>query len=356
MQRRAEQPPHLSTSSAPRRGRDESCILIGPPSAGKTCLLAALEPACYAGPLDDDGQLSLRHGFSVDGQSLLSRYAVDWIARDEDPPLTLSCLDYRLEVAVQVRRPGFRPTQRVTTIHCTDSPGSLLFPERDAHVDAAMRNRLLKQAKAATSIILTVDSTACSAERVERQLRPILDSITRLSDDEMPQGSWRRFLRWLPLQPQEGRRVPLATSRFLILLTQIDKLAHLLSQRLGEQGLDVSPLAVANAIDPIALALELIGERNLRRIWSVMGRRARLAVGVSSARGFLRDSSGQTFTEWSAGRDAQERLGAWSSFGVYEALRFITTGRCGGPVKRVHDLSELVRERALPLDSFPFMR
>ncbi|WP_224250137.1 hypothetical protein [Hyalangium gracile] len=329
--------------------------MIGPPRAGKTCVLAALEPACYAGPLDDDGQLNLRHGFTVDGQSLLSGYTVDWVTRDEDPHSTLGCTDYMLEVTVQARRPGFRSSQRVTTIQCTDTPGDLLFPKQGTQVNVDLRNRLLGQAKEASSIILVLDSTASSAELVERQLRSILDSITSLSGPENP-GFWRRLLRWIPQRPQVGRHVPLASVRFLILLTQIDKLAHSVSRQLREQDLDVSPLAVAKAIDPVALALELIGERNLRRIWSVMGRRARLAVGVSSARGFLRGSSGQTFTEWSAGRDAQERLGAWSSFGVYEALRFITTGRCGGPVKRVHDLSELVRERALPLDSFPFMR
>jgi hypothetical protein len=339
-----------------RRGREESCIVIGPPGAGKTCLLAALEPACYTGPLDEDGQLNLCHGFSVDGQSVLSRYAADWIARDEQPPSTPSCLTYTLEVATQRRRLGLRGAQRVTTIQCTDSPGNVLFPELDDPLDEAERNRLLMQAKKATSIILMVDATSSSAELIERQLRPILDHITSPADDENPPGLWRRLLHRLSPRTQAGRRFPLATSRFLILLTQIDKLAHTLAQQLGAQDVDISPLAVAKAIDPVALASELIGESNLRRIGSVMGHRARLAVGVSSARGFLRDSGGQTFAEWSTGRAAQERLGAWNSFGVYEALRFIATGRCGGPIKRVHDLNELVRERALPLDSFPFMR
>jgi hypothetical protein len=358
---RPQQP--TATHAAARRAREESCIMIGPSGAGKTCILAALDPACYASPVDDSRQLGLRYDFTFERQSPLSRYAVDWVADGQPPPATENCYDFMLKFTQSVRKLFRSPQLAVTTIHCTDSPGGVLFPTRAdldvSRVDVQTRERLLAQAALATSIVLVIDSTAPACDLIELHLRSILDRIVSSpSREELPQPLRIRILDgiWPQRRSRADRRIFLPTSRFLILLTKIDRLALKLSQQLKKQGVDASPLAVANAIDPVALACELIGERNLRRIWAVMRRQARLAVGISSVTGFVRDEEGQTFLDWCDGRDAEERLDAWTSFGVYEALRFITTGQCGGPVQQVHAEADLILEQALRLDSFPFTR
>ncbi|MFP2924675.1 hypothetical protein ACLESO_05545 [Pyxidicoccus sp. 3LG] len=344
-------------------------MVIGPSGAGKTSTLAALDAACYTSPVDDGRRLSLRHYVTGERRSQLSRFIVDWIADGRHPPATESYRDFMLEVATHLQGRGFRPSQLVVTrFHCTDSPGGALFPMRADlaanRVDAASRSALVAQAQAASSIIFVIDSTRPATDVIELNLQPTLDDVARSSPgEELPQPFGVRLLERLRLlrRPRSDRRTRLAASRFLILLTKVDALAHSYSRQLEKQGVKASPLEVANAMDPVALARELIGERNLRRIWGALGRRARLAVGLSSVTGFVRDaecraSLDQTFLEWGANRAPQERLLAWSSFGVYEALRFITTGECGGPVKQVYSEADLTLERALPLDSFPFTR
>jgi GTPase SAR1 family protein len=350
-------------SAPPHEGatRDESCVLIGPSNAGKTCMLAAINAACYGEAADPDCTLSVVSTAEHDDEDRLAHYVVEWIGRGVSPPATEQLRNYELEIATRIRGGLLRPAELIaTTIRCADAPGGALFAARsdidDGRTDQDVLRRLVGHARNATNLVLVFDSQNPTVDLVELHLPPLLDRLSEsLPREALKQSLAVRALTRLGLMRWRdgGRRTRLRAKRVLLLLTKIDVLAERLSDQLCAQGVEASALAVAESLDPLPLALELLGARPLRRIMRAMDVDAELAVGVVSATGFVRDT-GESFSAWSRDRPEEERLRSWRSFGVQEAVLFMSTGRCVGPVRRVEYDTQLSLAGAHEVSEFPF--
>ncbi len=366
---RAAASPPSSAAPQPDQGprlrhaaRMETCVLIGPSNAGKTCTLVALNAACYVDPRGGDYTMSVLGDPTVDPDNRLARLAVEWVGRDDPPTVTEVAHTYKVEISTRIDARLFRPAQLVVTaLRCSDGPGGTLFPSRK-DLDGVQRvspeaiERALADARHATTIMLLLDAAAPAVDLVEMHLPRLLDRIAEsLPGDELPKQGAAGLLQRLGLgrgRPR-ARHMRLRASRFLLLLTKIDELAFVASRELARRSITASPLAVANAIDPLALALDRVGERTLRRIRRAIGVNADLAVGLASATGFCR-RDGASFLEWGRGRSSDERLRTWTPYGIHEALLFITTGRCVGPIQRIDSETELQLDRAFAVDTYPF--
>jgi AraC-like DNA-binding protein len=364
--------PNNTTSSDPRhegrpthedrsrwareRVREESCVFIGPSNVGKTCTLVALNSACYAESGESDCILAIINDPETNKEEHLAQHATNWIGFDQPPPATEQRQNYKVEISTHIPGRLFQPAQLiVTSLYVTDGPGGSLFPSRADSQGIAIEHKLVEQAAKATTLVLVIDSTAPAIELVERHLARRFDQISQSSPSEdLPQSDVVNFLDRLGLRRSRDvcRRTRLKASRFLLLLTKIDVLALTMSQQLQMEGVEISPLQVAKAIDPVGLAIELLGSRTLRRIRRAITVGASFAVGLSSTTGFHRES-GESFLEWCKGRPAADRFKAWTPYGIREALIYITTGHLGGSIQRIDSEAQL-SDRAISLASFPF--
>jgi hypothetical protein len=137
----------------------------------------------------------------------------------------------------------------------------------------------------------------------------------------------------------------------LLLLTKVDVLASATARQRAVAGQPVSAADVARAIDPLGLAIEVVGARTLLRLCRSIRADAEFAVGVCSASGFC--DRGAPFSRWSPGRTADERLRAWAPFGVSEVLQYIALGRCGRTVDRVTE-AEILGSQKIAIDGYAF--
>jgi len=335
--------------------------MLGPSKAGKTCALAAFEAACYVDAQDPTCTLGVTSDRDGDNDDPLGRFMVRWIGRDQPLPNTDHKRDYRVQVTTRVAGGMFRPERvHATWLHCGDGRGEDIFTIGDEASDTQSKEgeaRMLADARNATTLVLAVDSTAPALELIETHLQRRLDQIAEATSGEEPAHPiGYRLLRRLGLGatvPPPPWRRRLRAARFLLLLTKIDVLAEKAWQQLRRNGSRTTPFQIARSIDSIGLAMELLGERPLRRIRRAMGIDAKLAIGVASATGFHR--GGETFLSWSRGKDHDHRLREWSPYGIREALRFITTGACEGPVQLVGGESDLSLASPIPLQSNSFV-
>lgn len=325
----------------------QTWTLIGPAGAGKTSLVAAFDAACFARD-DGDGELSIawtRDGGHVDR---LQQAGQRWIARDVAPASTAQATAYSFELTVERPRRWFRPsTPVVRQLRCSEEPGQAMFPASEDPAEPVAPHRIGELSRA-TSLVIAVDATRLCAATIEASLPSLLD---RISSSRPGERGWRSTSRWLPgalgrRGPSTIRRTRLVARRVLILLTKIDLLADCLAQRSRDLGAPLSVAEAARALDPIALAFQVLGPRCVRRLYHALGRDADLAIGTSSACGFSPDGA-RTFHRWADGRSTQERVQAWEPFGVREALRFLATGHLGATLHRV-DASELEATTSLP--------
>ena len=127
----------------------------------------------------------------------------------------------------------------------------------------------------------------------------------------------------------------LNVDRFLLLLTQVDKLCHQLPQ-----GIDRT-VRFAEMIDPVEQARELLGVPVLKTIQNSLKPRAQFAVGVISAMGF-HPRTGDPFADVDGtplnldSESGEDILRRWTPFGIRDAIYFLATGKCRGRVKELH--------------------
>ena len=100
---------------------------------------------------------------------------------------------------------------------------------------------------------------------------------------------------------------------------------------------------LAFLIDPIQQARVVLGNTILPGLRAAMRPDATLAVGVTSAGGFLPDT-GEAFLSTQRERltTTDENLNDWQPFGVREVLRFLATGQEAPSIKIVSNRDLLV--------------
>lgn len=353
-------PPHVTAQpgaapdAPPRTAIDageNSCVMIGPSGSGKTTLLLAIGRACDL-PEDDSVKLE----FVAETQTAqLMRESVRRIAAGlQGPDVTLNRREqYPFSIHISARPSGLlaSPVEEDLYIVMSDIGGETLFPEEGGFVADRLSGRAAQvdAARQAQSLIFCVDAANPRGHFLEQEL-PVLFSemLTEVAVDvEVP---WQQRLRerFRPngrALPRRRRKRLLNVDRFLLLLTQTDRLCY---------GMTDARRFVA-MIEPVEQARDLLGPRLLNIINSSLKPGASFAVGVSSAWGF-NPLRGGPF----AGPDGRpillgsetprEVLKRWTPYGIRDAIYFIATGHCRGTVKRVQPADLLSDRKHQPIE------
>jgi hypothetical protein len=352
--------PASTPASPSSRTGDQTCVFVGPAGAGKTCVLATMDAVCYADAGAPTPGLSIMGDGDAKDVKRLLQDRMSWIARAAAPPPTLAETVYSLELTAPSGGGLLgRSHREVAYLRCMDTPGEQYFPllddSRGGACDSSISRGQVHQLAEADALVLVIDATQPCLATIEANLPRLLYRMATSISGEAPRQSHRsRILSRLGLLRAHAvpRRTRLSVQRVLLLLTKIDVLAAAMAREIARSGVIVSAVDVAWAIDPLGLAMELVGERTLRRLCRSIGADADFAVGMCSTSGFCGDS-GRAFSGWSPGRSPDERERAWTPFGVREALLYIALGRCERTVQRVTE-TEIYGGEKLAIHDYPF--
>jgi hypothetical protein len=345
-------------------------VLIGPSKSGKTTLLTAMERACQL-PVDDNLDLV----FSPHEEtSKLIRAAYHRIAGKErtvEASAVVSDFPFRIDLTCESNRFWIPDNEVDMDVVMSDGPGGHLFPIEATDLESErFRRVMVERISRAKAVVLCVDATDCNLPLVDTELGRLLAETTRPREIEhtirfrelmqnrvgVPvRDLKRRFMlgrnsrqrhhspgfhngNGNRARPNEnGTRVReqqcLVADRFLLLLTQIDKLCDRFPNEL-------LPIDVAKMIDPIAQARHLLGPSFLNRIFKAISPNGQVAIGICSSMGFHPDT-GTPFSNrfgipfsWPS-ELGNELLRSWTPFGVREAIYFMATGNCRGTVRKL---------------------
>jgi hypothetical protein len=337
-------------------------IMIGATMSGKTTLLLAIGRACH---LIDDESLELEFVPDERTGELMKEATERITGKKRGPDATVGKPDnYPFWIRVSAKPKSFweHPLDTDLYMVMSDGAGEYLLPAEDMDVASNQwRNELISIAQNATSIIFCIDVTAPSATILEKELPLLLSKITVPRTVDIEFTTQQRFQNWFhqrlnrvrrwfrrPLVPplRTKRSKPcLSVERFLLLLTQVDKLCYKMD----------NPARYAGLIDPVEQARDLLGIPLLNSIRSALKPGAAFAVGVNSAWGFRPD--GEPFADPDgtpinlADESGEDILKRWTPFGIRDAIYFIATGRCRGTVKQ---LTRKDLELARGLEPLPF--
>lgn len=320
-----------------RRNADEhSCVIIGPADSGKTTLLAALKRAC-----EQEAEDELNLGFVAEPETArlislaLGRMAKRQTARDS----TNDVQNYPFEINLRGKSPNFwsLPLRVKLSVTMNDSPGGAVFPTEDSPDLTDKRNLVLAAARNASSMILCVDITRPSVLMLQQQLSlafaEIVEERTVSARLHIKERLWNR----LHGVPNEESQLCLNVDRFLLMLTQVDKLCSKLSDSVKQT------VRIAEIIDPVEQARSLFGPELLKMIRNVLKPEADFAVGITSAFGF-NPLTGNSFFDIDGSPtplstdSGEDILRRWTPYGIRDAIYFLATGRARGTVKLLTSL------------------
>lgn len=370
-----------SDSADPSEGRGSSYVIIGPTKSGKTTLLTAIERACQL-PVDDGMDFS----FTSKGRTTnLIREAYRRIVEnDSGLESTKEIRDYPFDISVTTKSQSFwaRSVEADAEIVMSDGPGGHLFPLDEDPLGEQFRREMAQRVVKASTIVLCVNVVDLNLRLLYSEFSRLLaETATRRPiprratfQETLQDGIGNRVRSWASrldyfrgaanrskprsLRPTRTNgngngsreRTCLVADRFLLLLTQIDKLCDLAPD-------GILPRDLAHLIDPVAQAKQVLGSAFLRTLRNAVSPNGQMAVGICSAFGFHPDE-GVPFAD-NAGRPriytdlGDEMLKNWTPFGVREAIYFVLTGNCRGTVKELFDDDLLISSRGLELIELP---
>lgn len=318
---------------------NQSCIMIGPSASGKTTLLTAIKRAC---DLPSEDGLNLEFIPEKATAELIKRAIDKIINRQEGLPVTQGVGNYPFEVHVTSKAPNFWSPPLEADLHVvmSDGGGEYLLPPDDSSdaLRQKYRKELVDAALNANSMIFCVDVTRPGSTLLEKELaisfaemaRPVVFSsqvhwtaqlLSKLQRRPAPRGRVRR-------------KQCLNVDRFLLLLTQVDKLCYQLPPSIEKT------IRFAKMIDPVEQARDLLGVPILKTIQSMLKPGAHFAVGVISAMGF-HPLTGDPFADVDgtplnlASESGEDILRRWTPYGIRDAIYFLATGECRGTVKEL---------------------
>jgi hypothetical protein len=331
-------PDEVVRKTEPRIARSEqSCVMLGPVKSGKTTLLTAIKRACDQ-PANDGLNLEF-----IPGAETAKRIKIavnNIVEKQQGHEATKDVKAFPFEVHVTARPPHFwsPPLEEDLYVVMSDGGGGFLLPIDDK-IDQEFRPKLIESARTAKSLILCVDISNPGSTTLEKELAI---SFAEMSKPTVTWSTvhWRaKFWAWIRRQPmplpRKRMKSCLNVERFLLLLTQVDKLCHQLPQ-----GIDRT-VRFAEMIDPVEQARELLGVPVLKTIQNSLKPGAQFAVGVISAMGF-HPRTGDPFADVDGtplnldSESGEDILRRWTPFGIRDAIYFLATGICRGRVKELH--------------------
>lgn len=367
-------PAHLAGDAPPERAPEDSrrCVIMGRGGCGKSLLADSVG---YAIAL----VMEPTHGYhmtflGISGTAQLTQNAVDHMSPSEEyQPATDVVLEYRCQVTVT--QPGglFRAEDSHSVeLSFFDGPGGAIFGDDPTRAELSeWEEKMVREGSASDSIMLCVDPTNPNQDELLATVARILEEM---SEDRWVEAPFPRNIvaatRWLRLYFQGGRRPPLEVKRclrakrFLIVLTKIDALlagtptfsAPSAATRVQQSQVNLHQLA--EELDIVPTAVELLGPGVLAMIHKALPPGGQLAVSLSSAGGFDR-GTGQPFLDRSGrrvmrapGEDPGARLTDWRPYGVAESIAFCMSGIPNGPVQVV-ELEDLRGDGARPTAEAP---
>ena len=317
----------LNNSSISLGMGTKGAMLLGPPSAGKTTLIAAINRACLI-PVESDIDLWWRASGTAEEQQNLTELldqAIGQILQEGDMTAIKATNDHKkYEFVIEGRLKTSRHYNgakafRDMKMAFHDGPGGAMFTLKKNvwETQRSTREEMIKEAKDAYTLIFCFDGT-------QRNARMMQSSLARV----------------LPLLQNRRKGNYLYPMRIVILLNKIDQVCEKFYMRLADQsdGLlqnhSVTPESVAHSLDPLSMAIECLGYESLKMLRGAMRPDAELAVGLMSTWGFnnqgqaLVNSNGTPNILTSANKiPANEFVSQWRPFGIREMLVYLATGR-----------------------------
>lgn len=320
-------------------GAEQSCVMIGPSASGKTTLLTAIKRACDL-PSHDGLNLEFVPGKAT---AVLIKGAIDRITnRKKGHDATQGTRQFPFEIHVNGKAPNFWSAPLEADLHVVmhDGGGEYILPSDDDDDVVRRQNRaeMIHSALRATSMILCIDVTKPGNTLLEKELAISFTEMARPDVSHSPPHWSARLmsrLKRLPApQPRSRKKWCLNVDRFLLLLTQVDKLCYQLTPSFERT------IRFAEMIDPVGQARDLLGVPVMKTVQTMLKPRARFAVGVISAMGF-HPVTGDPFADVDgrplnlASESGEDILRRWTPFGIRDAIYFLATGECRGTVKEV---------------------
>ncbi|HVR09303.1 MAG TPA: hypothetical protein VMW75_14730 [Thermoanaerobaculia bacterium] len=301
------------------------CVVIGLPGCGKSSLLGALTRV--SGATGEDGaEVRLIAGEAL--TALAAEVAQSIGEGDPAPCPTLEPASYDLQVEVR-DRPGGDAVAREILIQ--EWPGGAIAWVNGLVHGPPGQSRvkpLLETVRGAHCLVLCVDALAPRRRLWDAVLPSLISDLATASGELLPRlGLAGRG----DLPPVMSSRRQLPFAAVLLLLTKVDRLCAAAADAIERAGvrqripLDLDRLArsqagLARCLDPSRFAADRLGDAWLDQLRGALRPGARLAVGLTSARGFT---------------VAGAQGGGWLPFGVREALRFIVDGVARHPLEAV---------------------
>jgi hypothetical protein len=311
--------------------------MLGPAESGKTTLLTAIKRAC-----DLPAQDGLNLEFIPEKATAQKiKDAIERITtRRRGHDATADVRRYPFEIHVTGKAPNFWSAPLEADLHVvmSDGGGELLLPTGNVESDDEFRRQLIEDSLKATSIILCIDVTKPGNTLLEKELAISFAEMARPVVFHTPShwSEWvsKRLRRRPAPQPRSRTKRCLNVERFLLLLTQVDKLCYQLTPSFDRT------IRFAEMIDPVEQARDLLGVPVMKTIQTMLKPGARFAVGVISATGF-HPVTGDPFADVDgrplnlASESGEDILRRWTPYGIRDAIYFLATGECRGTVKEV---------------------
>ena len=310
----------------------KGAMLLGPPSAGKTTLIAAINRACLI-PVESD--IDLRWRASGDEQTqyeltdLLDKAIRQILQEDDGKDINTTDgiaatnrhvrYDFTIEGRAKIEHHfnGAQIFNMKLSFH--DAPGGAMFTTKRSVWDdqETTRREMLSEAKGAYTLIFCFDGST-------RQARLMQSSLARI----------------LPLLQSTRRGRYMYPMRVVVLLNKMDQVCDDFYTKLAKefpsiiQNPSITPETIAADLDPLAMAIECLGYESLKSLRDAMRPDAELAVGLISTWGFnyegkpLVGPNGRPNFLTIANRGhGNDFVSQWKPYGIRETLIYLATGR-----------------------------
>jgi hypothetical protein len=251
---------------------------------------------------------------------------------------------YRFQI--RTRSPEQENWFHPLAVEINDGPGGALFEDEQEDASFRLKHRkwrveMLESLRHADAIVLCINAVEPHTNIWQHNLGELLSEAANYQDiAESDHHGWipRRWFPWLRSPSRSHRLLAVEARRVLVLVTKIDQLASRTRAAFSfDANRNDSPVAadlagrthleIAERMDPVWLARELIGVSTLATLCNALKPASAAAAGICSAGGF--NQAGRAFwldaghVDRAEGESDDMIVARWTPYGVREALFFL---------------------------------